>query len=764
MTVTIGDPMARVDAAAKVSGEAEYGVDHLEVGMLEAVLLRSPVPAGRIERLDTTAASRMPGVRAVLSAADAPDTHAGWVLQDQTLFAIGEVRYEGEPVAVVVADDRRTAEAARDLIELEITPLPALDLIATRRPDARLIHPQWREYVPTFGVDHPRGGNVAAEMRAEPEGVDEAFAAAAHVVEDTFEVGRQYQAYLEPKAAVARFVDGRYLIHSANQFPFNVRERVAQLLGVRLTDVRVMGKTIGGGFGGKLDAALEPIAALAAKATGRPVRLRNSRAEDMLTATCRENATLTVRTALDADGTMIARDFVCEMDNGAYSGEMPWLASLPLSIVGSVYRVHGPIRAVCRLWYTNTTPTGAFRGVGGAYLYLGMERHMDHIAATLGVDRRDYRLRHLFADGDTSRTGQTFAQAGILREAFDRLEEHAPWQQVLGDLQPNQGVGIAAAVWMTNPLPGEVTVKVNEDGTVSMLTAANDNGSGAVSMGLTQIVADALGLSPQDIRTGLPDTDVSGYDGGSQGGRTTAIAGTSALAAAVKAREQLFQVAAGMLEADPADLELADGQVRVVGSPDSAVPLAAVAATATFTRGPIVTSASFASAPIPFDPGCASGALFTTMSTPTYHVHLAVVEVDPVTGRVAVVRYIVVQEVGRVINPVGIRGQIQGGVTQGIGYTLYESLRIGADCRFVERSLESYRLPLALDIPDVEYILLEHPDEANVHGAKGVAEAPLVLSAAAIANAISQAVGADFSALPITPEDVLAALDGRAAS
>jgi CO/xanthine dehydrogenase Mo-binding subunit len=759
MSVTIGDPMARVDAAAKVSGEAQYGVDHLEAGMAEAVLLRSPVPAGRIVRLDTTAARELPGVHAVLTAADAPDTHAGWVLQDQTLFARDEVRYEGEPVAVVVADSRRIAEAARDLVELAIEPLEPLDLAGAQLAEARLIHPEWPSYVPTFGVDHPRGGNIAAEMRAEPEGVEEAFAAAAQVVEDTFEVGRQYQAYLEPKAAVARYQGGRYVIHSANQYPFNIRERVAQLLGVRLTDVRVIGKTIGGGFGGKLDASLEPIAAFAAKATGRPVKLRNSREEDLLTATCRENATMTVRTALDSDGRMIARDFVCEMDNGAYSGEMPWLASLPLSIVGSVYKVHGPIRAICRLWYTNTAPTGAFRGVGGAYLYMAMERHIDHIAGVLGTDRRDYRIQNLFADGDASRTGQVFDQAGILHEAFDRLEHYAPWQEVLDGLGPNQGVGIAAAVWMTNPLPGEVTVKLNEDGTVSMLTAANDNGSGAVSMGLTQIVADALGVAPQDVRTGLPDTDVSGYDGGSQGGRTTAIAGTSALAAATKAREQALQVAAGLLEADPADLEIVDGRVRVTGSPHSSVPLATVAATATFTQGPIVASASFASAPIPFDPGCASGALFTTMSTPTYHVHLAVVEVDPTTGRVRVVRYIVVQEVGRVINPVGIRGQIQGGVAQGIGYTLYESLRIGSDCRFVERSLESYRLPLAVDIPEVEFLLMEHPDPSNVHGAKGVAEAPLVLSAAAIAGGVAQALGTGISRIPITPEDVLAALD-----
>jgi CO/xanthine dehydrogenase Mo-binding subunit len=301
---------------------------------------------------------------------------------------------------------------------------------------------------------------------------------------------------------------------------------------------------------------------------------------------------------------------------------------------------------------------------------------------------------------------------------------------------------------------------MHEDGTVSLVTAANDNGSGAVSMGLTQIVASTLGLNEGDVRSPLPDTDVSGYDGGSQGGRTTAIVGTAALEASIQVRERLVEVAAGLLEANPEDIELVDGQAKVKGSPSSAVPLAAVAATATFTSGSITATSSYASPPIPFDPGCASGALFTTMSTPTYHVHLAVVEVDEVTGHVDVVRYIVVQEAGKVISPVGARGQVQGGVAQGIGYTLYESLRVDDDARLVERSLESYRLPLAVDIPDVEVIFLEHPDPKTGHGAKGLGEAPLLLTAAAISTAMRHATGTSFTGVPITPEDVLFALVG----
>ena len=755
----IGAAVTRTDAGAKVTGRAIYGVDHEEVGMLHGVLLRSPVPAGRIVALDTSAAEAMPGVHAVCSAADQPDTAAGWVVFDQRLFATGEVRYEGEPVALVVADDRPTAAAAVAAIVLTIEPLDAVDLEAASTTDARLIHPDWASYRPAGGADFPRRGNIAGEMRSEPDGVDEAFARAHQIVEDRFTTNRQYQAYLEPKAAVATYADGRYTIHTSVQHPYNVRERTAQLLGVGVSAVRVVGHTIGGGFGGKLDASVEPIAAFAARYTGRPVKIRNSRAEDLLTCPSRENAVVSVRTALDESGEMIARDVTVDMDNGAFSAEMPWLSALPLHILGAIYEIAGPTRVISRLWYTNTAPTGAFRGVGGTYLYMALERHTDRIANTLGVDRRQFRLQRLIRDGSASLTGQVLHDAGILRDAFDELEKVAPWDEVVSGLKANQGVGLAAGVWMTNPMPGQATVKMNEDGTVHVITGATENGSGAVNMGVTQIVAETLGVDASAVRVTMPDTDVSGYDAGSQGSRTTHVVGRAALDAATEVKRQLLDAASALLEADAADLEIVDGRVSVLGTPARSLALADVAVAALWTVGPIAATSSYTTPPIPFDPGCASGLLFSTMSTPTYHVHLAVVEIDPMSGAVTVVRYVVVQEVGRAINPTGIRGQIQGGVTQGIGLTLYESLRIGPDCRYVERSLESYRLPLAIDIPEVEFVVMEHPDSAGPFGAKGVAEPPVVFAPAAITNAISHALGRPISALPVTPETVLELLD-----
>lgn len=758
MTV-IGERVPRSDGQSKVSGEAIYAVDYAEPGMIWGALLRSPVSSGRITRLDTSPAEAMPGVHAVLTAADAPDTRAGWVLRDQRLFATDRVHYDGHPIAAVAAETLEQARAAVAAIGLDIEPLPAVvDLDAALSPDAPLIHPDWETFVPTAGPDYPRGGNLAAESVSDPPGVDEAFARADRVVTDEYVVQRQYQAYIEPKSAVGIFRDGRYTVHTAHQFPYNVRDRVAQFLDVRPSAVRVVGHTIGGGFGAKLDAALEPYAALLSKAVrGLAVKLVNTRTEDLITCPSREGAITRLRSAVDADGNILARELEVIADNGAHSGEMPWLASIALHCARGVYRA-GPTRVVARLVYTNTTPTGAFRGVNGTYLYHAVERHMDHIAAELGVDRLEYRLRHLFADGEELLNGQVLDDAGILRQGFEAIEAAAPWVELQAGKRPYRGIGIGAAWWLTNPSAGTAVVKMHEDGTVAVLTAATDNGSGAVSMGVIQVVAERLGIPPGDVYIALPDTDVAGFDGGSQGSRTTRIVGKASQIAADEVIEKLKNVAAGQLEAAAEDLEVAEGTVRVMGVPGRSLPLAEVAVTAMNTVGPIQGTGSFVT-PFPdFNPGCATGLMLPSFPTPTYHVHLAEVEVDPVTGNVRVLRYLVAQEVGRVISPDGTYGQVMGAVTQGIGYALHESLRIGEDGRYRERTLESYRLPLAGDVPRVEFFPLEHPDPDGPFGAKGVGEGPVLLPAAVIANAVSDAIGKPFNQIPITPEEVLAAM------
>ncbi len=764
MSALVGTSVARTDGSAKVTGDALYAVDYAEPGMLHARLLRSPVAAGTIVRLDAGRASEMPGVHGVFSASDAPTSRAGWVLKEQRLFDGELLRYEGEPIAGVVADTREQATAALAAIELEIDELePVADLTSAIAPNARLVHPEWESYEPAGPDDHPRRGNVAAELLhdPDPEAFEHAVSSAHAIVEDEYTVPRQYQAYLEPKSAVASYREGRYLVHTAHQYPFNIRDRLAQLLDVRPSSIRVLGHHVGGAFGGKLDAGLEPYAALFARLTSRPVKLVNSREEDILTCPSRSNATVRLRTALAADGTILARELVELIDNGAYSGETPWLTSIPMHVLGQVYRP-GITRVKSTLAYTNTAPTGAFRGVSGASLYFAIEQHMDSCARTLGIDRRAFRMHNLIGEAHVTPNGQTLEDSALLREAFTRVEERAPWtERAVGNGSDDKlrGSALAAVTWLTSPAPGSATLKLNEDGTLGLITAATDNGSGAVTMGITQIAADALGLQAEDVVLLMPDTDAASYDAGSQGSRTTQLAGRATAIAAAELKEKLLDFASGLLEADVADLELEDGHVVVAGAPERRIPLAQAANAATFAVGPLTGTGSYAT-PVPeYNPGCASGMLFPVFPTPTYHVHYAEVEVDPVTGNVSVTRYVVAQEVGRAINPAGIRGQIQGGVAQGIGYALYESLE-SENGRYRERSLETYRLPLACDVPEVEIILMEHPGAEGPLGAKGVAEPPLVPVAAAVASAVADAIGHPITRLPIRPDDVLAALVG----
>ena len=474
-------------------------------------------------------------------------------------------------------------------VKLEIEEFePLIDMRSATAPGPRLIHPDWQSYAPAAGPDFPRRGNIACECISSLDtDVKPIFASAHWVIEDEFVSQRQYQAYLEPKAVIGIYRDGRYIVHTGHQFPFNLRARMAQFFDVLPSAVRVIGHPIGGGFGGKLDYSVEPYAAALSKAAGgRPVRIANSRVEDLMTANCREDTIVKIRSALDEDGNVLARDVEAHLDNGAYTGEMAYLTPFPFHTGAINYRV-GAFRAVGRLVFTNTPPTGAMRGVSGVPMYAALENHMDHIARDLGVDRRTYRLRHLFDDGDSLPNGQVLHDAGILGQAFDTVEGIAPWRQVTKKTEPLEGVGIAAAVWLVNPLPGAATVKIEEDGTVSVITGATANGSGSLATGLPQIVAEVLTVSPEQVRVSDPDTDLTGWDGGSQGGRTTQVVGNAARLAAEEVRAKLIETAAELLQAESDTLELADGAVRVAAKPDVQMSLAEVATAALFGSGPI---------------------------------------------------------------------------------------------------------------------------------------------------------------------------------
>ena len=762
----LGTSPERSDADAKLRGQAVFGADLSKTGMLWAALARSPVAAGHLRAIDPVPALRIDGVLEVVTAADVPDWRTGVIVSDTPMLAADYVAYEGEPVAVVVAESRAAAEAGARSVAVDIEPIePVSTPEQALAPGARLVHPEWNRFAVAGGADIGRNGNVVAEVVHDPVDLDEAFAAADFVVEGTYRTPRQYQAHLEPKMALATYESGRYTIEVSHQYPFRLRDRVAQILGVAPSAVRVVGHHIGGGFGAKLDVSLEAFAALLAQRFRRPIRMQHTALEERLVAPCRANAIVAVRSAVRRDGTILATEVEIVSDSGAYANNGPALSSIPMFVFGSIYRV-GTARIWTRNVYTNTAPTGAYRGVNGPWLVFANERHMDAIADALGRDRREFRLASLARDGDLMRNGQPLEQVSILREAFERVDEMAPWRDIVSRNQEQRdagagelrGVGQAAAIWLTNPMPGHATVKLNEDGTATVITSATENGSGAVATGLRQVAAEALGLTTEHVTVTMPDTDATGYDAGSQGSRTTHVVGRAIAAASAEVRSQVLDRASQMLEAAAEDLVITDGVVSVAGVPTASVTLGQVAQAATWTEGPIAAGASYVTPTPPHDPLCATGMLIKGWPTPTYHLHQAEVSVDPVTGHVTVDRYIVCQEVGRAVHPDAITGQIQGGVAQGLGFALSERVDLDHG-RYVQRTFKQHGLPLAADVPRVEAIVMEHADPAGPFGAKGAAEPPVVPVAAAVANAVADAIGAPIDSLPIRPEDVLDALE-----
>ena len=752
----LGTSPERSDADAKLRGQAVFGADLSKTGMLWAALARSPVASGHLRAIDPVPALRIDGVLEVVTAADVPDWRTGVIVSDTPMLAADYVAYEGEPVAIVVAESRAAAEAGARSVAVDIEPVePVSTPEQALAPGARLVHPEWNRFAVAGGADIGRNGNVVAEVVHDPGDLDEAFAAADFVVEGTYRTPRQYQAHLEPKMALATYESGRYTIEVSHQYPFRLRDRVAQILGVAPSAVRVVGHHIGGGFGAKLDVSLEAFAALLAQRYRRPVRMQHTALEERLAAPCRANAITAVRSAVRRDGTILATDVEIVSDSGAYANNGPALSSIPMFVFGSIYRV-GTARIWTRNVYTNTAPTGAYRGVNGPWLVFANERHMDAIADALDRDRREFRLASLARDGEQMRNGQPLEQVSILREAFDRVDDLSGWQDAgAGELR---GVGQAAAIWLTNPMPGHATVKLNEDGTATVITSATENGSGAVATGLRQIAAEALGLATDQVTVTMPDTDATGYDAGSQGSRTTHVVGRAIADASAEVRSQVLDRASQMLEAAPEDLVITDGVVSVAGVPTASVTLGQVAQSVTWTEGPIAAGASYVTPTPPHDPLCATGMLIKGWPTPTYHLHQAEVSVDAVTGHVTVDRYIVCQEVGRAIHPDAITGQIQGGVVQGLGFALSERVDLDHG-RYVQRTFKQHGLPLAADVPRVEAIVMEHADPAGPFGAKGAAEPPVVPVAAAVANAVADAIGAPIDSLPIRPEDVLDALE-----
>lgn len=751
----------RRDAADKLRGRTRYTVDRYLPGMLHAAVLRAGVPSGRIVRLDTSRAARMPGVRAIVTAADAPGM-MGIGIADHPLFARDVIRYDGEPLAAVAAGTLAQAQAALAAIDVEIEPLPAVITMADAlASDAPLVHPNWRDYEVLL-EGGARKGNVAWEATVVRGNVDTAFARAdVEIIESSFRVGRQNHVAFEPRAVVASYEDGRFHIETSTQVPWGIRNATARLLGVPPSQVRVTVPSVGGGFGLKFDLAIEPFAALLARASGRPVRLVNSREEEMLTCLFRENADVRIRSAVTRQGDIVGREAVVLMDCGAYGGEQIFLTTMTAHTLGGNYRL-GSVRLVSRAIYTNTAPNGAFRCCNGVYNTFALERHTDEIAARIGMDPLLFRRRNVLGDKDLGATGQVF-EADVLSpmlERMDTLRDAAapPPARTDGRLY---GRATTVGTWFVFVGPSAATVNMNADGTATLVTSGVEIGSGSMMQGLPQIVASTVGIPPEGVVVRAADTDAAGYDVGVGGGRTTVSLGAASLSAAQEVRAKLLKVASEMIEAAPEDLVMRHGRVEIAGAQGSGRTVAEVATYAQAKHGPVSGTGAFTGTGVPAMPGCVAGHFIDAIDMPVFAVHDCEVAVDPETGHVEVLNYRVVQDVGRALNPRAIHGQIQGGVVQGLGYALHEEVTMGSNGRVCQSGFETYRVPLALDVVPVEISLYEGAPSMGPLGTKGAGEVPILNVGAAIACAVANATGKRIQELPLTPPRVLELLFDR---
>jgi CO/xanthine dehydrogenase Mo-binding subunit len=751
----IGKKTPKIDAIAKATGDARFATDIYLPNMLWARILRSPLPHARILSLNTDKAKRLAGVKAVLTAADVPDARYGALVLDMGMFAQSKVRYIGEAVAAVAAVDEATARQALELIDVEYEELPPVfDPVEAMEPEAPIIHEDLKDYVTLFErTQRAMTGNVNYQADINYGDIDAGFSQADYIFEDTYKTQKVHPSYLEPNSTVAKIdADGRLVVYNTTQRPHINQAILSSLLGLPISKIRVVPCYVGGAFGGKNRTLTEPTAAALALKTQRPVRLTFAHEEEFTSTTTRHSSVVDLKTGVKKDGTLVASQIKMVYDCGAYAPtpNAVWLGAVTAT---GPYRIpHVKLEAFSV--YTNKTMGGAFRGYGTPQVTFAQESQMDRIAHELNMDPVELRLKNCFKNGDSLHTGQPLVSVNI-EGTIKKTRDMMGWKTAKRGV--NRALGISCGFCPCGGFATSSVVKLNMDGTAVVTTGAMDMGQGLRTV-MSQITAEELGLKPDDVTVIIGDTDATPFDVGIFGDRGTHTTGLAVNMAATDAKNQLLELAAAQMEANVADLEIREKKIFVKGVPDRFVHFRDVLGGGMYKKGgPVIGKASINPSTRPIDPKIAQGAASRMFSTYTFATNIVEVEVAPDTGEIKVIKAAGAQDCGTVINPDGVAGQMVGGMAIGLGYGLFEEMLI-KDGQVLNPSFLECRLATAVDMPEIETATVENFDDNGPFGAKGAGNSSVINLAAAISNAVCNAVGVRIKELPISPAKVLQGL------
>ena len=742
----IGTRPIRHDGADKVTGRAIYGADLHLSGMVHGKILRSPHAHARIKSIDTSAAEKMPGVLAVVTAKDMPDlkdkiadlgegsvnlAHLG-----ANVLAHGKVLYKGHAVAAVAATNGHVAEAAAKLIRVDYEVLPSVTwVLDAMKDDAPLLHDDVR--TKSMGKKSDKASNVAMHIHFEKGNVDEAFKTADVVVEREFKTASVHQGYIEPHVSTALWnQDGHLTIWTATQGAFTARAQTAELLQIPVSQATVVPCEIGGGFGGKIAVYLEPVAAMLSRKCGRPVKMVMNRDEVFEATGPTPGSFMRVKLGATKDGKLVAGEAWLAYDAGAFPGGVIGPGAM---CVFSCYDFpHARVDGYDVL--DNKPKTQAYRAPGATQAAFACESVVDELARKLNIDPIEFRLRNAAKEGTRRVDGPVYPRVGFV-ETLEAAKNSPHWKSKLEG--KHRGRGIASGYWFNIGLKSSATANVNSDGTVSLIEGSTDIGGTRTSVAMQ--LAETLGITAEAVQPRVGDTDSVGYTDVTGGSRVTFATGLAAYEVGLDILRQMRERAAILWECDASLVECEDG---VFSHSDKKLTFAELAGKLGHTGGPVVGSATVS----PEGPSNGFGT------------HLVDVEVDPDTAKVTILRYTAIQDAGKAIHPSYVEGQMQGGAVQGIGWALNEEYVFDDQGRMQNASYLDYRMPTTLDVPSIETIIVEVPNPAHPYGVRGVGETPIVAPPAAVANAIFAATGVRMTELPMSPPRLWAAMaaeDGR---